>query len=213
MTLTSLRERKKDRTRRELVDAALQLFVEQGFERTTVEEIAGACEVSPRTFFRYFGTKEEVLFHDGDGDAARQAQLLAALAARPADESPLLALRESVLLVVANARAEEPTMMRRRQVVAAHPVLRTRALEHQHRWEDGVVEALRIRTTGTTRSDMEIRLTVAAAAAALRTATDLWLESNGRRDLSKLIVEAFDALHRGFDLNSLPTAPKSRSNT
>ena len=204
MTVTGLRERKKDRTRRDLEHAALQLFLEQGFERTTVEEIAAVAEVSPRTFFRYFGTKEEVLFPEADGESVRQAQLLAALAARPPGESPLLALREAVLTVVADFGAELPTMMRRHQVVAADPALRTRALERQHRWEEAVVDALRNHVSDSAQSDLETRLTVAAAAAALRTATDLWLESNGQRDLSALIISAFDILHRGFELNSAP---------
>ena len=59
------------------------LFARQGFDGTTVEEIADACEVSPRTFFRYFPTKEDVLFADAE---ARRERLLAVLADQPADE-------------------------------------------------------------------------------------------------------------------------------
>lgn len=204
MTSPGLRERKKDRTRRELVDAALQLFLDQGFERTTVEEIAAVAEVSPRTFFRYFGTKEDVLFDEGDGEDARQKQLLASLAARPASESPLMALRESVLLLVADYQSELPTLMRRKQVMASSPALRTRSLERQHRWEEQVVNQLPRHGGSASRSDLEIRLTVAAAAAALRTATDLWLESNGQRDFAQLIIDAFDTLAAGLELTSSP---------
>src|SRR5207302_6328968 len=84
-----LRERKKARTREALQEAATGLFSRHGFDRTTVEEIADACEVSPRTFFRYFPTKEDVLFADAE---ARRERLLAVLADQPPDRPPFAAL-------------------------------------------------------------------------------------------------------------------------
>ncbi|GGM75176.1 TetR family transcriptional regulator [Longimycelium tulufanense] len=86
----SLRERKKQRTHAALVDAAVRLFRARGYDATTVEEIAAAVEVSPRTFFRYFDGKEEVAlapFVEFD------RLLVDALADRPAAERPLPALR------------------------------------------------------------------------------------------------------------------------
>src|ERR1700746_1078832 len=89
MGATGLRERKKARTREALQESAMARFATQGFEGTTVEEIAEACEVSPRTFFRYFATKEDVLFVDA---AVRRERLLAVIAERPPGEPAFVAL-------------------------------------------------------------------------------------------------------------------------
>jgi AcrR family transcriptional regulator len=85
-----LRQRKKQRTRCQLLDAAQQLFLRQGYARTTVDEITAVVDVSQRTFFRYFANKEQValaLMADGTDD------LIDYLRARPSDENPLQALR------------------------------------------------------------------------------------------------------------------------
>src|SRR5947207_2172773 len=93
----SLRERKKAKTRQALADTALALFLEHGFEHTTVEQIAETCEVSPRTFLRYFATKEDVLFADA---GERLERFMTALEERPADEPPLRSLRAAALTLV-----------------------------------------------------------------------------------------------------------------
>ncbi|MFI7634743.1 TetR/AcrR family transcriptional regulator [Nonomuraea sp. NPDC049400] len=88
-----LRERKKQRTRRALVEAALRLFDEKGYEETTLAEIAAAADVSTRTFFSYFASKEDVVFYDSEG---RMEQAVAVLADRQPEESPADVLRRIV---------------------------------------------------------------------------------------------------------------------
>jgi AcrR family transcriptional regulator len=75
----NLRERKRERTRQALVDAAYALFASKGFEATTIAEIAARAEVGTRTFFSYFPTKEDVLFPESD---ARVRVALAAIEGR-----------------------------------------------------------------------------------------------------------------------------------
>src|ERR1700686_2894183 len=88
---SGLRERKKARTRASLREPALRLFREQGYQATTVEQIAAAAEVSPSTFFRYFPTKEDLVLQD-DMDT----RMLGALAAQPPELSPVAAVRAAM---------------------------------------------------------------------------------------------------------------------
>src|ERR1700730_2031635 len=103
-----LRERKKARTSQALEDAALDLFSVKGFDATTIEEIADAVEVSPRTFFRYYASKEEVLFGN---DAAKDGNLADPLAARPPGESSLERLRAAVLAKAADCDRDRQRML------------------------------------------------------------------------------------------------------
>src|SRR6478672_3519796 len=84
MTTPSLRQKHVDRTRQAIIDAAFELFLDRGFAATTIDEIAMRADIAPRTFFRYFPTKESVLFHDSDAklDVIRER-----LSERPAGES------------------------------------------------------------------------------------------------------------------------------
>ncbi|MEO3824573.1 TetR family transcriptional regulator [Actinomadura sp. B10D3] len=122
--LAGLRERKKQRTRLALIDAALDLFLAKGYEATTIDEIVAAVEVSQRTFFRYFGTKEDVVTsflseHD--------RVMSEALAARPPEERPFTALFESLRVVLHTIAEGDPAdgarWRRVRQVIEATPSL------------------------------------------------------------------------------------------
>jgi AcrR family transcriptional regulator len=85
-----LRERKKQRTREQIIEAAMRLFAERGYQATTVADIATAADVAPRTFFAHFPSKEAVVFHDVDRDLEG---LAAALRDRPPGETAFDALR------------------------------------------------------------------------------------------------------------------------
>src|SRR5436305_13016373 len=111
----SLRERKKAKTRKVLADTATELFAERGFDHTTVEEIAEACDVSPRTFFRYFASKEAVLLRDAD---EKREVLVAGLRARPAGESPLQSIRESMIDTLAGLEHDRDRMLVQSRIMA-----------------------------------------------------------------------------------------------
>jgi AcrR family transcriptional regulator len=120
-----LRERKKARTRDSIQEHALRLFRAQGYEATTVDQIADAAEVSPSTFFRYFSTKEDVVLYD-----AFDPILIEAFRAQPAELSPIGALRAAMRAAFGAAPAEEVALQEERAaLIFSVPELRMRMLD------------------------------------------------------------------------------------
>src|SRR3954468_3734849 len=102
--MTTLRDRKKLRTRQAIIDAATELFTEHGYERTTIAQIAAAADIGTRTFFSYFATKEELLFSQADN---RVGAALDAIAKRRPNDSPA----EVLLRAVRDAAAADNDMV------------------------------------------------------------------------------------------------------
>src|SRR4051794_16796123 len=195
-TAIGLRERKKARTREALQEAAMARFAEQGFEGTTVEEIAEACEVSPRTFFRYFPTKEDVLFADAD---ARRETLIAVLADRPQTEPPFLALHAAMRALASEYRDDRAELVARSKVVEGSPQLQAYKAQHQHGWEAAVADALEHRPpAGPPVPREELQLLTALATAAMRVSVDVWVADPSGPELDVLLDRAFARLGRGF---------------
>jgi len=190
-----LRERKKEKTREALVRTALRLFAKRGFDHVTVEDIATACDVSPRTFFRYFASKEDALFSEGD---AYREQLLAALDEQPADRAPVDRLQAAMHELAAFYVEQRDTIRRRHQLVQSTPSLRTRAAERQQRWEADLVDHLRRSPAAAKVRDLDLRLIVAATTAALRVAVDVWIEADDTDDLTVIVDQVFQRLRAGL---------------
>jgi AcrR family transcriptional regulator len=135
-----LRERKKQRTRRAIASAALRLFAERGYEETTISDITAAADVSPRTFFSYFPSKEDVVFAEMD---ERLADVHARLADRPAGETPLATLRRvAVDLLRATAADLGEYGAVQVSLIRERPSLQARALKRLTDAEDEFVEML-----------------------------------------------------------------------
>ena len=193
-----LRERKKEQTRRALEDVALDLFERQGFDHTTVEEIAAACDVSPRTFFRYFATKDQVLF----GNDAEFTEMLADLEHRPADEPPFRSVRTAVDAMIESYAAidERDRLVRRARILAATPSLQFHGPHMELGKIEAVVDALlrRDATAGVEPRGLELRLAVGVAFAAIRAALDTWIADGATGDLFAAVDAAFDRVEAGL---------------
>ena len=202
------RERKKLETRRALERAALRLFAEQGYEQTTVEEIAEAADVAVRTFFRYFSSKQDVLF--GDVVTDRVSRLRAELARRPEDERPLDSIRTVMNLLDFSGPDEEEQVLARMDLMRHQPSMVTRYLEIINAMRLVVVEFVAARTGLDPRRDMYPLLLAGACAASWETSLNLWAESGGRESLRALRNEAFDVLTAALPAPPPPPPPPSR---
>jgi AcrR family transcriptional regulator len=151
-----LRERKKAKTRAAIREHALRLIGEQGYDATTVEQIAEAAEVSPSTFFRYFPTKEDVVLQD-DMDLL----WIDLLRAQPAELSPVAAMRAALHDAFANMSEADLTGLRQTMDLAAIPAVRARMLDELSRTTDVLSSAIAERA-GRAADDFAVR-TVAGA--------------------------------------------------
>ena len=153
----SLRERKKARTRASLREHALRLFREQGYQATTVEQIAAAAEVSPSTFFRYFPTKEDVVLRDDMDTRAVEA-----FSRLPRDLTPIAAVRAAMQDTWSSFTPEEWGQINEgAQLSARVPEIRARAMNEFARTIDAIAGAL-ASYTGRASDDFRVRVLAGA---------------------------------------------------
>lgn len=163
MTDAGLRERKKQRTREAIVDAALRLFEERGFEQTTIADIAEAADIAPRTFFGYFPSKEDVVFADFPADFDALAERLRE---RGEDETAIDALRAFIAGVLERADLNDERELCRKRVVKQSEALDAHRRALMGRMEDMLAEAV-ARDFGDRPGDLRPPMIASAAVAAL----------------------------------------------
>jgi AcrR family transcriptional regulator len=177
--------------RAEVGAVAMRLFLAQGFDRTTVDQIAAEAGLSRTSFFRYFATKEDVVL--GHLDEVGQ-QVLEALAARPDSEPPWQALRHAFDLTIEEVTTSPERALSMARMLDATPSLRIRQLGKQLTWQDRLVPevARRLDVPGEAH-DPRPRALVAAALACLNAAVDTWYAADGSPDLPTLLDQAMSA--------------------
>lgn len=189
-----MREKKKERTRETIVQVALQLFEEKGFEAATVEEIAAAADISPRTFFRYFTSKEDVVFLGQDEENAAMIELLRT---RPPNEPPLDSLLRATRLLFAKGRdlfGHAPQGLR---LVQRTPALRARNRQTLDEMQDILVNGLIGKRTSKADA-LRLRVLVACYLAALNEVMNAWIASGAKGDPRAQLDLVEELLRRGF---------------
>jgi AcrR family transcriptional regulator len=170
-----------------LQQAALELFSQHGFERTTVEDIAVRAGLTKRTFFRHFSDKREVLF--GGGDAFKET-FVNALAAAPADLAPIDAVAQSLAAVGAWFEGRHAFARQRHLVIAANAELQERELIKLAACAAELAAGLRRRGV----DEPEASLTAEAGMAVFRIAFERWVTAVEERDLRDVILEVLQTL-------------------
>lgn len=182
-----LRERRRLATRADIESVALELFEKQGCERTTVDDIAAAAGVSPRTFFRYFATKEDAAL---GAHRSFDAALAARLDAVAPGSSALADLEDAVADTLRQLATQDPTstdrMLRVRCLVVDDPALRVACLrmdaEHTRAFLDRIATA-----TGARGLDLRTRVVARTLSAGLQAALDEWATRREAGEVTDLV--------------------------
>lgn len=191
----TLRERKKAQTREALAEAALRLFADRGFDHVTVDEIAEAAQVSRRTYFRYFPTKEAVVFPDRERRHRRFQEMLAA---RPADEAPVETVRRALMALARDYEENRSRVMLQQRILEGSAVVLAYDAELDRQWERTIAVALGDRGRVRAAVRRRARLQAGALMGAIRAILNEWYAGAGRGDLEALGQEAFDLLTYGM---------------
>lgn len=194
-----LRERKRLRTYRLIQQSALDLIDQQGYDATTIEQIAAAAEISPSTFFRYFPTKEAVIVTD-----EYDPLILAALEALDPDLTPVQAFRSVVNGLFQDIYLRDRArLLHRVTLIFGTPQLRARILEGTRDTSQEFAAVL-AQQRGLPPDDPGIRLALSAIMAVLTTVLQDWAEAGGSGNLPRIVDEGLALLESGF-----ATAPRT----
>jgi AcrR family transcriptional regulator len=170
-----------------LEQAAMELYLERGFEQTTVAEIAKRAGLTERTFFRHFSDKREVLFW---GSAALQEHLVSAVASAPDSAAPIDAIAAAVGVAGVLLQERREAARQRQAIIAANTELQERELIKLASLASALAGALRQRGVG----EPAASLTAEAGIAVFKIAFGLWVGGDSEQDLPRLIQESLDEL-------------------
>ena len=184
------RQRKKQRTRDALFEAAMELFTAKGYDQTAVHEITDAVDVSERTFFRYFASKEDLVLSFVQDGAAAFAE---ALAARPAEEEPLTAARHALQTSIRElpGPVSLQTYLAAMRLIDSTPSLLAAYLRSVHDHDDEIIEALARREGVDPVADRRPRVLAAMLGALVFLANKDW-QAGDNQD-PEALAAAFDA--------------------
>jgi AcrR family transcriptional regulator len=196
-----LRERKKQKTRESIQREAMRLIELQGYDQTTIEQIAAAVEISPSTFFNYFPTKEDVVLYD-----AYDPVLASLLLERPAGEELSVSFRRVLEEMGGIFERDRDIILARGRLWFEVPALRARLWEEVERAQV-LMSGLIAQRSGRDADDFETRVTVMVMVTAALEAMREWLRRDGKGSFVALVNQALDMVEAGARLDEI-ASPK-----
>ena len=194
MSELGLRERKKQRTRQALRQAAIELFLRRGFEATTIADVTAAADVAPRTFFAYFQSKEDVVLDEG---VERFVKAQQTLQQRPPGEPLFAAFRRAALEIAADMQTQSEQERAITRIVRSSPALQARIRDRMGQWEEQLATMIaEEREAGP--DDLESHVVAAALVGLLRSVQRVAVATEMQLDLPALMAQAFDLLESGL---------------
>jgi AcrR family transcriptional regulator len=185
----SLRERKKQKTREAIQREATRLFQKQGYDETTIEQIAAAVDISPSTFFNYFPSKEDVVLYD-----AYDPMIAALFESRPSDEPLSVSIRIVLEQLTETLEKDREIILARSKLLLETPELRARLWSEVERAQVFLGEVL-ARRTGRAVDDFEFRVVAIALVAAMMEAVTEWVRQDGRLPMGDLMRQALNTIN------------------
>jgi AcrR family transcriptional regulator len=186
---SGLRERKKEATLERLREVALRLFVASGFDAVSVDDIAAVAEVSKTTFYRYFPSKEDLLF----GRSAEHIAIVrSVLAERPLAESPVEAARHAFRAIAEVYQADPDQKLAMSCIITSTPSLAAGSQANQAQFEELLRDEVARRRPGA--EPLQVWVLAAELLAAVRAATNFWLADGAQLDLTELVDDALCTL-------------------
>ncbi len=188
-----LRERKQRETRQRIAELALRLFLDHGYDGTTLDAIASAAGISRRTFFSYFKSKDDIILFGMEADSA---ELIAELLKTSPDMPPLDAVRDVMVKRIARYTTEEMTAIDNLMLSSESLLARKQAFYAKQ--EQALFLALR-EVWRQPERQTALRMVAMASVGAMRLALQAWREQSGKRKpAAQFLRDAFDSLRTGL---------------
>jgi len=187
-TTPGLRERKKLKTKAAIQRAALRLFKKNGYDETTVEDIAAAAEISPSTFFNYFPSKEDVVIYD-----EYDPMMFSMITDSPAGEKLSQTIRRVLDVFAQILESDTADILERSRLMLEVPELRARIWEELEKARDMFAGVIASRT-GRPATEFEVRMVAMVLVTVAFEASVEWVRSDGKASIKELFYRAIDAL-------------------